>query len=103
MQGPRVKSIWKVTLAGGRAGHRICGFSRVSESGHPVIAFSFSSPNFPWLERESVTAAVLKGTVEATPPLVTGYDDYMWVPWMPVPIQESAAHCLAMDNCRQRP
>lgn len=45
-----------------------------------------------------MTAAVLKETVEAMPPLVTGYDDYVWVPWMPIPIRESAAHCLAMGN-----
>lgn len=48
-----------------------------------------TSPKKHRLERESLTAAVLKETAKATPPLVTGYDDCVWVPWMPVPIRES--------------
>ena len=43
-------------------------------------------------ERESVTAAALKETVEATPPLVTGYMTVCGF------LRESAAHWLAMDN-----
>lgn len=61
------------------------------------------SPKKHRLERESLKAAVFKWTVEATPPPVTGYDDCVWVPWMPVPIRESAAHCLAMDNSADVP
>lgn len=80
MQEPRVKSSWEVTLAGGRAGHRICRVPGFREW-PPSNCFQLFQPHLPWLARESVTAAALKETVEATPPLVTGYDGYVWVPW----------------------